>query len=86
MGRVLEEGDITINGHVLKKTDNVTYLGSKMTSNNLMEEEINKRIGKFTRNLIALYPLLKEKEIPKDVKVCTYTTVLRPVLLYGSET
>ena len=72
--------------YVLKKTENFTYLGSKITSNNLMEEEVNNRITKFTRNLIALYPLMKEKEIPKDVKVCIYTTVLRPVLLYGSET
>ena len=29
---------------------------------------------------------MKQKEIPSDVKVCIYTTVLRPVLLYGSET
>ena len=86
VGRDLEEGDVTVNGHVLKKTDNFTYLGSKVTSNNLMEEEVNNRIAKFTKNLIALYPLLKEKEIPKDVKVCIYTTILRPVLLYGSET
>ena len=51
-----------------------------------MEEEVNNIIAKFTKNLIALYPLMKEKEIPRDVKVCIYTTVLRPVLLYGSET
>ncbi|XP_071493217.1 uncharacterized protein [Diadema antillarum] len=86
VGRDLEEGNVAINGHVLKKTDNFTCLGSKITSNNLMEEEVNNRITKFTRNLIALYPLMKEKEIPKDVKVCIYTTILRPVLLYGSET
>ena len=86
VGRDLEKGDVIVNGHVLEKTDNFTYLGSKITSNNLMEEEVNNRITKFTRNLIALYPLMKEKEIPKDVKVCIYTTVLRPVLLYGSET
>ena len=86
VGRDIDAGDITVNGHVLKKTDNFTYLGSKMTSNNLMEEEVNNRIAKFTRNLMALYPLMKEKEIPKDVKVCIYATVLRPVLLYGSET
>ena len=29
---------------------------------------------------------MKEKEIPRDVKMCIYTTVLRPVLIYGSET
>ena len=80
-GREPEEGDITANEHVLNKTNNFTYLGSKLTSTNLTEEEVNNRIAKFTKNLIALYPLMKEKEIPKDVKVCIYTTVLRPVLL-----
>ena len=51
-----------------------------------MVEEINNRIAKFTKNLLALYPLLKERKIPKDDRVCIYTTILRPVLLYGSET
>ena len=51
-----------------------------------MEEEVNNRIAKFTKNLNALYPLLKEKKIPKDVRVCIYTTILRLVITYGSET
>ena len=75
-----------MNGQTLKQTTNFTYLGSKITANNLMENEINNRISKFTRNVNALYPLLKERKIPKDVKACMYTTILRPVLLYGSET
>ena len=86
VGREPEEGDITVNDHVLNKTNNFRYLGSKLTSTNIMEEEVNNRIANFSKNLIALYPLMKEKEIPRDVKVCIYTTVLRPVLLYGSET
>ena len=86
VGRKPEEGDITVNDHVLNKTNNFRYLGSKLTSTNIMEEEVNNRIANFSKNLITLYPLMKEKEIPRDVKVCIYTTVLRPVLLYGSET
>ena len=86
VGRFTEDGDITLNGHTLKETENFTYLGSKLTSDNLIEEEVNNRITKFTKNVNCLYPLLKEKDIPKDVKVLIYTTILRPVLLYGSET
>ena len=86
VGRCPEEGEITINGHTLKETDNFIYLGSKLTSDNLIEEEINNRISKFTKNLNCLYPLMKEKSIPKSVKICIYSTILRPVLLYGCET
>ena len=86
VGREPVEGDITVHDHVLNKTNNFTYIGSKLTSTNLKEEEVNNRIAKVTKNLIALYPLMKEKEIPKDVKVRIYTTILRPVLLCGSET
>ena len=75
VGREPEEGGITVNNHVLKKTNNFTYLGSKLTSTNIMEEEVNNRIAKFTKNLIALYPLMKEKEIPKYLEMsrCAYT-------------
>ena len=52
----------------------------------IIETEINNRIAKFTKNVACLYPLLKEKAIPKEVKICIYTTILRPVLLYGAET
>ena len=86
VGRCPEDGDITVNGHTLKETDNFIYLGSKISSDNLIAIEIDNRIAKFTKNLFCLYPLMKEKSIPKDVKVCIYTTILRPVLLYGCET
>ena len=86
IGRFPEEGDLIVNGIQLNETTEFVYLGSKITSDNLIEKEVKHRIGKFTKNLNCLYPLLKQKEIPKDVKVCIYSTILRPVLLYGSET
>jgi hypothetical protein len=86
VGRAPEEGEISVNGHTLKETNTFVYLGSKLSSDNLIEVEINNRIAKFTKNVHCLFPLLKEKAIPKDVKICIYTTILRPVLLYGAET
>ena len=86
VGRVPVDGDIIINGHKLKETNSFVYLGSKLSSDNLIEVEINHRIAKFTKNVNCLYPLLREKAIPKQVKICMYTTILRPVILYGSET
>ena len=86
VGRCLDDGGIVVNEQVIKVVREFVYLGSKLTSDNLIENEIQNRISKFTKNVNCLYPLLKQKEIPSDVKVCIYTTVLRPVLLYGSET
>ena len=86
VGRCPDDGGIVVNEQVIKEVGEFVYLGSKLTSDNLIENEIQNRISKFTKNVNCLYPLLKQKEIPSDVKVCIYTTVLRPVLLYGSET
>ena len=51
-----------------------------------MEIEIANRLAKFSKNLSCLYPFLREKSIPRNVKTSMHTTILRPVLLYGSET
>ena len=34
---------------------------------------------------MIMYPLLKEKCIPKQVKTSIYTTILKPILTYGAE-
>jgi len=67
-------------------TESFTYLGSKLESQNNMATEILNRISKYTKNVAALYPLLREKSIPRKVKMSIYTTILRPTLIYGSET
>jgi hypothetical protein len=75
----------TKNGNI-KATNSFTYLGCKLTSVNSLEEEIDTRIIKYSKNVGFLYPLLKERNIPVHVKVHIYTSILRPILLYGSET
>ncbi len=60
VGKQPEDNTTIVNGHELKKTTSFTYLGSKLTSHKFLEEEINNSIAKFTKNLCALYPLLKK--------------------------
>ena len=38
-----------------------------------MESEINNRIAKFSKNVDYLYPLLREKNIPRKVKAAACT-------------
>ena len=86
INRIREQHDIYINNDKLKQTERFKYLGVLFTSDNSQEETIIDRIQKFNANLNMLYPLLKDKNIPIQCKVTIYTTILRPILLYGSET
>src|ERR1044072_2520170 len=47
--------------------------------------ELNKRIGKFNGTTAMLFPLLKERAISRRVKMVMYTSILRPILMYGHE-
>ena len=40
VGRCPEEGDIVLNGNTLKETENFTYLGSCLSTSNLIETEL----------------------------------------------
>ncbi len=61
-------------------------MGSVLTSNNGFKTEVDCRIIKYTRNLSTLYPLLRDNRILRKVRTHIYTTILRLVLLYSSET
>ena len=78
--------DFMIGEHSIKQTNTFAYLGSNITSKNEIEADINNRISKYSKNMGFLYPLLREKEIPRQVKTHIYKTILQPILLYGSET
>ena len=47
--------------------------------------ELNNRINKFNSTLSLLYPLLKDRHVPTGAKTVIYTSILRPILLYGYE-
>ena len=66
-------------------TDPYKYLGVKIDEGHKQMKEINARIGKYTKSFLMRYPLLKEKTIPREVKVTVYNAILRRTLLYGSE-
>ena len=46
---------------------------------------VDYRIQQFSKNVNLLYPLLRNRHVPKGVKVLMYKTILRPTLCYGSE-
>ena len=64
---------------------NFRYLGVTVSDNNDHQVEITQRINKINNNLYMLYPLMKDRNIPRKVKTLIYTSILRPVLTYGHE-
>ncbi len=86
VGRIKEECNIYIENVKLKQTDKFCYLGVLFDEENRQNIEILNRIQKYNANVSALYPILKDKNIPTKAKTIIFTTILRPVLLYGSET
>jgi len=70
------------------KTEEVSktkYLGTIVTKDNLIEEEIKERIAAGNRASFANQKILQSKMISKKTKVKLYKALIRPVAVYGSE-
>ena len=78
---------VSIYGTALKAVNTFTYLGSTISANAGMDEEISNRISKATA---AFGNLLKRlwlnHDIRLDTKICVYKAAILTPLLYGSET
>ena len=70
----------------LESVDKFKYLGSAVTSDNRVEEEIKIRIATGTRCLWSLKEIFKSRNISRKTELITYTTIVRPILAYGCET
>lgn len=86
--KIAREGEnlnIEINGEKIEEVGSFKYLGVTVNSNGTMEGEIEERIRSYSRGVGQLYPLLRNRHVTRQVKTLIYTTILRPVLLFGSE-
>ena len=62
-----------------------SIVGVLFPQDNTQEKAVNESIQKTNANLNLLYPLLKDKNIPTQCKMTIYTTILKPILIYGAE-
>jgi len=85
VGRKAETLHITADGSELKQVKSFCYLGATFDSSANKETAINERIGHYSKNAGMLYPLSKDKYVPRDVKVVIFTTILRPIMTHGCE-
>jgi len=56
-----------------------------MYSDNLIEEEMNERTAAGNRSFFANKKIFQSKLITRKTKERLYHTIIRPVLVYGSE-
>ena len=52
----------------IKQVDNIKYLGCNVNTNGTIEEEINRRISKYSQNVGMMYRLLKDRNVPCQAK------------------
>jgi hypothetical protein len=62
------------------------YLGTTLTDQNCMNEEIKSRINSGNACIHSFQSLLSSCLLFRDVKVKIYKTIILPVILYGCET
>ena len=78
---------ITIGGHPLEVVDEFCYLGAKISSNVLLDGDINSRIAKAMGTMAKLKKRVwMNSLLTRSTKSLVYRTCVLSTLLYGSET
>jgi len=86
-GKPYVEPNITINGQRLNTVNRFTYLGSTLSQNVTIDDEVNVRIARASYTFGRLYPnVWNRRGITTQTKLKVYRAVVLPTLLYACET
>ena len=77
VSRIPETMRITANGRELNQVEAFKYVGVVYDSTAIKERAVNDRINKYSMNVGLLYPQLKDRHVPRAVKVQIYMSILR---------
>jgi hypothetical protein len=80
-----KEIEIETEGMKTEEVKNVRYLGTTVTKDNLIEEEIKERNANGNRAFFANKMIFQSKLISKKFKIKLYKVLIRPVVVYRSE-
>ena len=78
--------DLVIGTYTFENVVNFEYLGTLITQNNKISEDIKRRIIIGNRAYFANLKLIKSKLLTRKTKLKIYKTLIRPVVVYGAET
>ena len=86
-GREFVQPNIQVNGESLKVVDRFTYLGSTLSQNTTIDNEVNTRIARASAAFGRLQSTVwKRRGIGLQTKLNVYRAVVLPTLLYACET
>jgi hypothetical protein len=77
--------ELEIEGMKIEEIGKTKYLGTTVTKDSLIEDEIKERIAAGNRASFANQKMLQIKLISKKTKMKLYKALVRPVVVHGSE-
>lgn len=75
-----------VNNTSIEYVNEYTYLGQLISPTDMMQKEIETRIGNAWKRYWSLKEVMKNKEISIHIKKKLYNTCILPVLTYGCQT
>lgn len=80
------ENEITLDNVKLKKVDGFKYLGSWITNDGKLDQEISARLESGARFYQSVKHLVWNRDVPKKAKVTMFKTYYVPITTYAGET
>jgi hypothetical protein len=78
--------DIKIGNRCFENVSQFRYLGTTITNQNLIQEEIKLRLNSGNACYHSFRNLLPSRLLSKDIQIRIYKIIILPVVLYGCET
>jgi hypothetical protein len=78
--------DIKIGNRSFENVSQFKYLGTTVTNQNRIQEEIKWRLNSGNACYLSVQNILSSRLLSKNVKVRIYKTIILPVVLYECET
>jgi hypothetical protein len=80
------EKSIMIGNMSFESAAEFKYLGTTLTEQNCIQEEIKSRLNSGNACYHLVQSLLSSRMLSRNVKAKIYTTIILPLVLYGCET
>jgi hypothetical protein len=80
------DDSVKINSSSIERVEELKYLGTMLTDQNFVQEEIKSRLKLWSACYHSVQYLLSSRLLSKKLKIKIYRTIILPVVLYWCET